>query len=306
MTVSLILPTLNAGEPLSRLLDMINSQTYLLNEIIIIDSSSKDDTVDIAREYTENIIIIPQSEFDHGGTRTIAAKAATGEILVFLTQDALPYDNKTIENILKPFDDPEVGAVYGRQIPYTETSPFGKHLREFNYPKTSHARSLKDKDQFGIKTAFLSNSFAAYRCDALEKIGWFRDGMIFGEDMYAGAKFLQEGYKIAYQTDAKVYHSHSYTVLQEFKRYFDMGVFHANEAWLLKDFGKPEGEGKRFVFSEWTYLVKEKKYLDLFQAIFRNSIKLFGYKLGKIYQYLPQRLCMALSMNKQWWGKETK
>jgi len=306
MKLSIIIPTYNVQKDLKKLLNSIKMQSIDKYELMIIDSSSEDDTVDIARRYTQNIIVIPQNEFDHGGTRTKAAKTATGEILVFLTQDVLLYDNKTIENILKPFKDQDVGAVYGRQIPYSETNLFGKHLRQFNYGEVSHVRSIEDKEKFGIKTAFLSNSFAAYRYDALKKIGWFKNGMIFGEDMYAGAKLLKEGYKIAYQADAKVFHSHSYTMFQEFKRYFDMGVFHVNESWLLKDFGKPEGEGKRFVLSEWQYIIREKKYLYLFQSFFRNSMKLFGYKLGKIHAYLPQRLCIALSMNKQWWRKETK
>ena len=79
-------------------------------------------------------MVIPSAAFDHGGTRTKAVKIASGDVIVFLTQDALPCDNDTLETILKMFDDPSVGAAYGRQIPYEESSLFGKHLRYFNYP----------------------------------------------------------------------------------------------------------------------------------------------------------------------------
>ena len=107
--VTIIIPTYNAQDYLVKLLDKIKTQSIKEYELIIIDSSSKDDTVKIAKEYTDNVIVIPQTEFDHGGTRAKAAKIANGELLIFLTQDALPYDQYTIENIIKIFEDEKVG-----------------------------------------------------------------------------------------------------------------------------------------------------------------------------------------------------
>ena len=162
MKVSVIIPTYNAEPYLAILLDTLQKQT-LSFELIIIDSSSSDKTIQIAKKYTEHIVTIPKNQFDHGGTRTKAAKLASGELLIFLTQDAVPYDNYTLENIIKSFHNSQVAAAYGRQIPYEQTNLFGKHLRAFNYPSTSHIRTLADKTEYGIKTAFLSDSFAAYR-----------------------------------------------------------------------------------------------------------------------------------------------
>ena len=244
MLISIIIPTFNAENYLPKLLKNLKNQTVSF-ELIIIDSSSTDNTVTIAKDYTDKIIIIPQIEFDHGGTRTKAAKVATGDIIVFLTQDALPYNDQSIERILEPFNDSKVGAAYGKQLAYDETSLFGKHLREFNYTDTSYIRTLDDKEKYGIKTAFLSDSFAAYRRTALEKVSWFKDGLIVGEDSYAGAKILLQNYALAYCANAKVYHSHSYSIIEEFKRYFDIGVFHTREHWILETFGKAEGEGGR-------------------------------------------------------------
>ena len=246
MNISIIIPTYNAEKYLPTLLEALKSQEISF-ELMIIDSSSTDNTVEIAKTYTNRIIVIPNAEFDHGGTRTKAAKTATGDIIVFLTQDALPCENDSIEKILKPFRDARVAAVFGRQIPYKNTSLFGKHLRAFNYRETSYVRTLQDKEQYGIKTAFLSDSFAAYRKSSLEYIDWFKDGLIVGEDTYAGAKILVDGFSLAYCAEAKVYHSHSYTIIEEFKRYFDIGVFHKSEHWILETFGKAEGEGGKYV-----------------------------------------------------------
>jgi rhamnosyltransferase len=178
--ISIIIPTYNAEKYLKKLLDKIQTQSIKDYELIIIDSSSTDNTVNIAKEYTDNTIIIPKSEFDHGGTRAKAAKLATGDILIYLTQDAIPADNYTLENIIKVFKNDKVGVAYGRQLNYKNINVFGKHLREFNYGKSSYVRSKKDIAKFGIKTAFLSDSFAAYRKTSLQNIGWFKNGLILG------------------------------------------------------------------------------------------------------------------------------
>lgn len=300
MSISVIIPTYNGEEYLPKLLEALKSQTVSF-ELIIIDSSSSDNTLNIAKKYADKIISIPQSEFDHGGTRTKAGKEAKGDILVFLTQDALPYNNKSIENIVKIFDNSHIGASYGRQLAYNHTNPFGTHLREFNYGTESYIRELKDKDKFGIKTAFLSDSFASYRRTALEEINWIKDGLIVGEDSYAGAKLILKGYSLAYLSDAKVYHSHSYTIVQEFKRYFDIGVFHKREDWILKEFGKAEGEGGKYIKSEIKYLISNNLYHLIPQFFIRNGMKYLGYKLGQKYKLIPLKLIKKLSMHSFWW-----
>lgn len=300
MTISLIIPTYNAGNDLSKLLESLEKQSMAF-ELIIIDSSSVDNSVQIAKKYTDKVIIIPQDSFDHGGARAQAAKMSTGEILVFLTQDALPVDSYAIENLVNVFSDGNIAAAYGRQISYEKTHLFGKHLRLFNYPETSYRRNFDDKIDYGIKTAFLSNSFAAYRKQSLKEIGWFKNGLILGEDMLAGARLLMAGHALAYVAEAKVYHSHSYSIAQEFKRYFDIGVFHHDASWLLDEFGKPEGEGKRYLLCEFSYILKQKAFALIFVFFIRNGMKYLGYTLGKNYKKLPVPLVKKLSMHPRWW-----
>ena len=306
MRISIIIPTYNAQEYLLNLLEKIKNQSIKNYELIIIDSSSKDNTVKIAKEFTDNVIVISQAEFDHGGTRAKAAQIAKCDIIVFLTQDALPYDEVTIENIIKVFADEKVGAAYGRQLSYNETNLFGKHLREFNYSKNSYIRDKNDIVKYGIKTAFLSDSFAAYRKSALESIGWFKSDLILGEDTYAGAKMILNDYKVAYVSDAKVYHSHSYSILQEFKRYFDIGVFHKCESWILENFGKAEGEGMKYIKSELKYLLLNGAWYLLPEWFIRNGMKYLGYKMGQKHQILPPWIIKKISMHHRWWDKKFK
>ena len=299
--ISIIIPTYNAEQYLTPLLESLKTQT-LAFELIIIDSSSTDNTVNIAKEYTQHVIVIPQSEFDHGGTRSKAAKLAKGDILIYLTQDALPFNSKSIENIANVFKNSSVAAAYGKQIPYDGASLFGKHLRNFNYGNTSYIRTLEDKKHFGSKTAFISNSFAAYRKSALQSVGWFKEGPILGEDTYAAAKMLLSGYGLAYVSEAKVYHSHSYTVIEEFKRYFDIGVFHQCEFWILQEFGKHGGEGTRYIKSEFHYLLQHQAWYLIPEFFIRNGMKYIGYTLGRHYTVLPKWLILKISMHHRWWN----
>ena len=302
MQVTVIIPTFNAENYLPALLHNLSTQT-LDFELIIIDSSSTDKTINIAKKYTNKIIIIPKHSFDHGGTRTQAIEASSGDYIIFLTQDALPINIDTLENIITIFKNKHIGAAYGRQIAYDSTNIFGKHLRMFNYPTISHIRTIEDKDRYGMKTVFLSDSFSAYRKSAIKEVNYFKKGLIFGEDTHISAKLLSKKWHIAYIAEASVYHSHSYTLSQEFKRYFDMGVFHTMEQWILDTFGKVEGEGMKYIKSEFFYLLQQKAYLRIPEFLIRNSLKYFGYKLGRNYTVFPKSIVQKLSMHKSWWTK---
>jgi len=297
----IIIPTYNAEKQMYRLCEALRSQTAS-SEITVVDSSSSDRTVEIAKSFGAKVFMVRKEDFDHGGTRTLAGKAEKADILVYMTQDTTPFDNHSIENIIRPFEDQGVAASYGRQLPYPGAEEFGTHLRLFNYPDVSYTVSLEDRKTLGIRTAFLSNSFAAYRRKALDEIDWFKEKLIMGEDTHAGARMLLAGYKIAYVADALVYHSHNYSVLQEFKRYFDIGVFHQSERWIIDEFGKAEGEGIRYMQSLFAFLRRRKKYYLIPEGIVRNTLKYIGYKLGQNYDKLPAAMIHTCSMHANFWN----
>lgn len=74
--------------------------------------------------------------------------------------------------------------------------------------------------------------------------------MIGSEDAYVAARMLLAGYQVRYAASAQVYHSHDYRLLEEFRRYFDIGVFYGREPWIRQAFGDAGGEGKRYVLAE--------------------------------------------------------
>jgi rhamnosyltransferase len=170
----------------------------------------------------------------------------------------------------------------------------------FNYPTTSHHRRWADVPEFGIKTCFLSNSFAAYRVKAMREAGGFPTQVILGEDMHLAARLLKAGHAIRYQASAMVYHSHSYSLREELGRYFDTGVFHAQQHWLIQTFGSAANEGIQFIHSEFRYLIKKSAYL-LPEALLRTFLKYVGFKSGQLHAHMPQKLVKGLSMHKGFW-----
>ncbi|MDM2941662.1 glycosyltransferase family 2 protein [Citrobacter sp. Cm038] len=299
---TLIVPTYNAGERWKEWFVALQKQTLQPSELIVIDSSSIDNTREIAFEFDCKLIKIPSSEFNHGGTRNRAlSQASDSELIVFLTQDAIFDNEDALANMIEVFQDPDVAAVCGRQIPHLDANPLAVHARNFNYGSTSQIKSKSDIKNFGIKTVFMSNSFAAYRRSVFEKLGGFPEHTILAEDMFMAAKMIQAGYKVAYCGTAVVRHSHNYSPREEFQRYFDTGVFHACNPWIQQDFGGAGGEGSRFVKSEICFLLK-KAPLWIPRALLTTFAKLLGYKLGKRWQSLPLPLCRFLSMYKSYWN----
>lgn len=259
---SIIIPVYNPGPDFIDIIKALKEQTVKA-EIIIIDSSEdKGLSAELFSPFKiEKIIKIRSEDFNHGATRNIALSVAKGDILVYLTQDALPANSEAIEKLILPIlNDSAVGATCGRQLPRKAANPVEAHARLFNYPDSSEIRSFQDRVRLGIKTAFISNSFSAYRKAALQEVGGFPSNVIMSEDMYVAAKILLKGWKIAYCPDAVVYHSHNYSIWEEFKRYFDIGVFHGREKWILETFGRAEGEGMRFMVSEFNYLLKKNPF----------------------------------------------
>lgn len=300
MRIACIIPTYNGKSDLARLLDSLQTQVATFDTFIV-DSSSKDGTLALAQARVENVTVIPSSQFNHGGTRQLMVDSQPDyDVYVFLTQDACLVDPDAIAQIVKPFADKAVGAVCGRQLPHVNATPLAQHARFFNYPEQVQVKTLGDIPSLGIKAAFMSNSFAAYRGDALRAVGGFPEHVIFAEDMYVAAKMLLAGWKIVYAGNAQCRHSHNYTVVEEFERYFDMGVFHAREPWIRQRFGGAGGEGLRYVKSELRFLGLGRAYLWP-GAIVRNAVKLLGYKLGQQEARLPLGLKRKLGMYKRYW-----
>ncbi|MFD0961834.1 glycosyltransferase family 2 protein [Paenibacillus chungangensis] len=308
-TVSIIIPTLNAGDELTELLERLWRGTVRPKEIIVIDSESEDGTPIRAKKAGAQVLTIKRTEFDHGGARNRAAACATGDILMFMTQDAMPHDDELIGRLIQPLlatspdELPPPGRTvmsYARQLPRDDAHLLERLAREHNYPSQSSVKSLDQLDEYGLRTFFCSNVCSAIRRDIFQMMGGFQEPVLFNEDMFMAARCILTGYAIAYCGDANVVHSHNYSVRQQFNRYFDNGASMRLNAWITS-YSSVGGAGSSLVRYQLKGLSESGKLYALPRLIAESAAKLIGYKLGLHHRKLPRFLTRRISMHKLIW-----
>jgi rhamnosyltransferase len=301
--VAVIIPTCNAEKHWASLSDGLRMQGLPASQVLIVDSSSDDGTRELAKAEGYQVFRIERCDFNHGGTRKLALELVPwASLVVYLTQDAVLATADSVDLLLSAFEDREVAAAYGRQLPRRGAGPIEAHARLFNYPPQSDVRNFESRHTLGIKATFLSNSFSAYRVAELLAVGGFPSEVIMAEDAIVAGRLLLAGWKTAYVAEAQVYHSHPFTVGEEFRRYFDIGVCHRREAWLRDRFGGAGSEGGRYVRSEFSYLANHGPHL-LPVALLRTLTKAVGYQLGLHGNRVGREWSRRLSYHKSFWDE---
>lgn len=299
--ISVIIPTLNAQKYIEKLIDKLKAQKLEQElEIIVIDSASDDKTVQIARDAGARVLEINRAEFDHGGTRNLGWRSANGDIICFMTQDALPVDDLYLSNLIQGFEDNDVVMISGRQVPKSDANYVERLTRAFNYPAISNVRSQKDIESMGIKAYFFSDVCAAYRRSFLEETGGFDSPIISNEDMLLAAKALQAGYRVRYEAKAEVYHSHNFSLRYQYCRNFDVAVFMEMYKDIVKGDGTTE-EGIRMVLYTEKELFLHLHFVSMFRCVFESAAKFLGNRAGRRYRSLSKEKIMKRTSNPVFW-----
>lgn len=300
-----MIPVRNGGELLLRSIRSICEQTSKPSEILIYDTESSDGVVQqikaIVGKIPLKVLPVRKHEFDHGGTRNAALKQARFPWVLYMTQDAVCTDAQSFAELITCVADKNVVAAYGRQLPHSDANPLAATARAANYGEKRIEQNMLVSQQLGLKTWFASNSFCIWNRAVLIKAGGFAEKLILGEDMHAAARLIQGGGTVVYEPAAQVQHSHNYSAIEEFRRYFDIGVFHAQQAKLLFQAGNANKEGLKFVLQQAKALWRQKAILSLLRLPFHIAAKFLGYKLGQKFTLLGTRLSRFLSMHKNYW-----
>ncbi len=302
MKIDVIIPTYKPGKEFEKLIGRLQKQEYPIHKIIIINTRTDIFPEELDRSnYEIEITHIEPNQFDHGGTRNMGAGMSDADIVVYMTQDAIPVDEKLIGTFAKIFEEnPDIGIAYGRQLPREECNIIERYTRRFNYPEKSLIKTKEDLPKLGIKTFFCSDVCAAYRRNYLLSAGGFEDPTIFNEDMIFAGKRIYAGDKVAYVAEAKVIHSHNYTGRQQFHRNFDLAVSQTQHPEVFK--GVPsEGEGIRMVKATAKYLVRNGYPWKVFMLVYQSGCKYIGYFLGKRYEKLPMWLILKCTSSRKYW-----
>lgn len=305
-TVDVIIPVYKPERGFLTLLEKLQRQTVPVNRIIIMNTEQKyfDELIQgtslVPDDHTMIVEHLSKREFDHGRTRNQGVRLSEADVFLMMTQDAIPADAFLVERLLSQLDGEKVAVAYARQLPGRDSGEVERYVRQFNYPEQSRVKTKEDLPELGIKTFFCSNVCAAYDRKVFDALGGFVSRAIFNEDMLFAAKAVEAGYGIAYTANAKVYHSHDYTNMQQFHRNFDLGVSQADHPEVFAKYPS-ESEGIRLVKSMVAYLVKKWKWNKIPHVIMQSGFKYAGYLCGKHYRRMPEKLVIALSSNKEYW-----
>ena len=280
-TISVIIPTLNAESRIKILIESLISQSLKPDEIIIVDSESKDRTVELAKSFTTvNVIQIKRSEFNHGGTRDMALKQSCGDYVVFMTQDALPANDNMIKNLLMHLkSESHIAVVSGRQIAREDSSYTEKLVREFNYPNVNNIRQKSDIEKYGIKTFYCSDVCAMYDKNIYMTLGGFEDKLATNEDMFFAAKAINSGYKVGYAADAEVIHSHDFSLKEQYKRNYIIGYEMERHKELLGNISA-NSEGFKLAKYVTLKLLKRGKIISIFRFSINCAARILGNRKG--------------------------
>ena len=304
MNTFIVIPTLNPGRDLEKLINL--GKNALGFKIIVVDSSSKDEDAQRLTQVTNEVISIPRKSFNHGGTRNLGARLASergAEILVFMTQDAVPAGPGWLEQLVAPIRSDEAVATFARQLPRPGASVLEEFSRHFNYPAQSRLRTRADIPEMGVKAFFFSNVCSAVRADVFWELGGFPDDVIMNEDMLMAAKVLRAGYAIKYVAEAEVVHSHDYSLKQQFRRNFDVGAFFADAGGMLEG-AAVGGEGFRFVREQLRYVLRRGRPDLLPLVVLEAGAKFSAFQLGKRHRFLPLSVKKRMSMHSYHWDQK--
>jgi len=234
--VSIVIPTLNGGALFHRALESVRSQATSRNvEILCIDSGSADNTVETCKEFGAEVTSIPRSEFNHGETRNLGVGKASAELVVLMTQDALPADDTWLEALLEPFEDETVAGAYARQIPRDDADILTRHRLEHWITAGTEriVRRIGDRAEYDALSPVEKYRFCNFDnvCSCIRKSVWEKIRFVradFAEDIQWSRDALLAGYGIVYQPSAAVIHSHNRSQIYEHRRTY-MVVRRLNE-----------------------------------------------------------------------------
>lgn len=313
-TISVVIPTKNGGPLFGRVLaSVLEQQVPGELDVLVVDSGSTDETLEIVRRYPQvQLIEIPPREFGHGKTRNLAISQAKGEFVAIITQDALPASPHWLTKMCEPLlAIPTVAGVFGRHLAYPEATAFTRNelITHFDGFKADPVVKLNDAERYTYDEGyrqflyFFSDNNAMLRRSVWECLPY--PEVDFAEDQAWARLIIEEGYQKAYAHDACVYHSHDYDLIERLQRSFDeshslrrlfnykgaMGIRHALRSFIA------------LTLRDLKFSWKSKLYRahpgQVARMPFDNFMRVTGSYLGERAERIPLALRMRLSRDRK-------
>jgi rhamnosyltransferase len=301
--ISVVIPVKDGGADLVRCLNAIARQQVDEElEVVVVDSGSRDGSPDRARSLGARVHSIAPGEFQHGHARNLGARLARGETLVFTSQDAYAASDSWLANLVAPLrrDDTLAGA-YGRQLAHADARPPERYFLDFLYGPEPRVQRLEQVDELSFEVTLFSNVNSALR-----RVVWaafpFADDIAMSEDQEWSRRVLLAGLGIAYEPEAAVYHSHTYSLASAMRRFFDSGassersyVEGARSKTVLWKAGARYARGEL----AWLWLTGQRRWIP-YTAVYELA-KFTGLQLGRRHRLLPRALISRISAYPEHW-----
>jgi rhamnosyltransferase len=285
---SIIIPTKNEEANIGRCLEAVYGQSVDFPfEVVVIDSGSRDRTVEAVGKFPARLLKIRPEEFHHARTRNFGAAASSGEYLVFLSADAFPADNGWLAALVRNFNDAGIAAVYGRQLPKPDATPERVFFMQHRYGTERLVKNINGNGTGKYQLYQFSNVNSAIRREVWQCTPFPEDINAY-EDFSFAIQVLRQGYSIAYEPDAAVFHSHNYTLLRSFQQYFDSGVLYRRQRlWDAQQTNRMRSDGMRFIWNEMKYLLEEDTAHRVPYVLCYEAARYVGIILGRNERLLP-------------------
>lgn len=279
MKIDIICPLYNAEKDIERLhRGILKQKNVEINNIKYILTDSKDNTEELLKKLKIEYTKIKKEEFSHSLTREQAALSSKADIVVFITQDIIIEREDWLYNLTKDISDGRGQACFSRQLCTNNT--IEKYTREKNYPNKSRIVSKENIKELGLQTFFFSDAASAINRKIFEELnGYDGKNLPTNEDMYIAYKLITKGYKIKYCADSEVIHSHTFTLKQLYKRYYDTGLFFGMNS-FLDEYGTTKAGGglAKYILKR---AIQDKNIKVLLNFIPNMAVRYIGMKKGK-------------------------
>jgi rhamnosyltransferase len=300
--ISVVIPVKDGGADLVRCLDAIGRQAVDAEvEVVVVDSGSRDESVEVARSRGARVHEIPASEFGHGRTRNLGAELARGEVLVFTSQDAFAAEESWLATLVRSLtDNDRVAGAYGRQLPHDDATPPERYFLDFLYGPEPRVQRLEG-DEPDFEQTLFSNVNSAIPRPVWREFP-FADDLIMSEDQEWSRRVLRAGYELVYEPEAAVHHSHRYSIAAAFRRFFDSGVSAARSyAADTGGSGALRRAGARYARGEvdWLWETGQRRWIP-YAAVYELA-KFTGMQLGRRHERIPVRVKRRLSALEAYW-----
>jgi glycosyltransferase involved in cell wall biosynthesis len=229
VTVSVVIPVKDAGDDFPLLLSSLTRQKgFATVEIVVVDSGSSDESVQIAREFGAKVIKISPEEFSHSRARNLAAENCSGNYILFTVQDALPSSDLWLHELFNALKNNGAAAVSCAEFPREDADLFYRaccwgHYKFLEVDGEDRILSKPDIENYFTlrKNGQLSDLACLISRDLFLKYKFHGD---YAEDLELGLRLIKDGRKLAFLSSTRVIHSHNRPAYYHLKRGYVDGL----------------------------------------------------------------------------------